>query len=108
MSSLIRHMLASALIGALIGAVAGLVTSEFMAEGALGGAVIGASIGAYFGARISAYRFARRNPEEALRQESIRAGRRQSLSKFAPRDNLAASMEVANREPIGIGFSDDT
>lgn len=102
------HITLTALIGALIGAVAGWVTSEFMPQWAVGGAVIGAFIGAFMGTRIGAYRFARQNPEEALRQERIREGRRQSLRKIAPRDNMAESMEVAKPGPIGIGPFNDT
>lgn len=108
MRPLLIYLFTAMLIGMAIGAVAGWVTAEFRLDGAAGGAVIGAIVGAYMGTRIGAYRFARQNPEEALRQERIREGRRQLLEKVKPRGIWAEANKVANHGSIGIGSIDDS
>ena len=79
MRNLISHIIIGALAGAIIGAVALFILAEGLPEGAVAGSLIGASMGALMAARIHAHRastaLAKRDPEEAQRQERQRDAR---------------------------------
>ena len=100
MTRLITHITMGALAGAFIGAVALFILAEGLPEGAIAGALIGASVGALMAARIHAHRastaLAKRDPEEAQRQERQRDAR--SVALLRERHHM--------RESPGLNYLD--
>ncbi len=64
-------------LAALVGAAVGYFTGDYRADSALAGAIIGASVGLLLALRMQvhrqAIRQARANPQEAARQQKLRA-----------------------------------
>ena len=90
MRQLLIHIFIGTLLGAVMGAVALFILAEGLPEGAIAGALIGASVGALMAARIHAHRaaiaIAKRDPEEAQRQERQRDAR--SVAQLRERHHI--------------------